>query len=90
MDMGNLMLREMERAATKIFFWSGEKMFTVEAVTNKQNYKVYTHSSWDLWVNVRIHNRRRKAVSVMVLAANASDEGSFPSIFIDEGVKVKS
>ena len=46
------MLREIEPAASKIFIWSDKKMSTVEAVTNKQNDRVYALSSGDLPVNV--------------------------------------
>ena len=60
------MLQEMERAAGKVFIWSDEKMFTVEAVTNKQNDRVYAHSPGDLSVNVRSHLNRQKPASVIV------------------------
>ena len=46
------MLREMEPAASKIFIRSDKKMSTVEAVTNKQNDRVYAVSSEDSSVNV--------------------------------------
>ena len=62
LDRGKLMLRETERAASKIFIWSDEKMFTVEAVTNKQINRFYARSSRDLLVNVRGHFRRQKPV----------------------------
>ena len=52
LDRGKLMLREMEPAASKIFIWSDKKMSTVEAVTNKQNDRVYALSSGDSPVNV--------------------------------------
>ena len=42
-----LTLREMDPAASKIFIWSDKKMFTVEAVTNKQNVRAYALSSED-------------------------------------------
>ena len=44
---GNLMLREMVQAASKIIVWSDKKLSTVEAVTNKQNERVYVLSSGD-------------------------------------------
>ena len=65
-------------------------MFTVEAVTNSKNDRVYAHSSRDLSVNVRSHLRRQKPASVMVWAAVASDGTKSPLIVIDEGVKVNS
>ena len=65
----------MEGAASKIFIWSDEKMFTVEAVTNKQIKRFYVHSYRDLLVNVREHFRRQKPVGGIVWAAVASDGG---------------
>ena len=87
---GKLMLQEMERAAGKVFIWSDEKMFTVEAVTNKQNDRVYAKSSKDLSVNARSHLKRQKPASVMVWAAVASNGSKSPLIVIEEGVKVNS
>ena len=52
LDTGKLMLRETKRPASKIFISSDEKMFTVEAVTNKHNDRVYALRSGDLPVNV--------------------------------------
>ena len=72
-DRGELMLREMEKAASKAFIWSDEKMFPMEAVTNKQNDRDYAFSSRDLSVDVRSHFRLQKLASVMVWADVASD-----------------
>ena len=83
-------MQEMERAEGKVFIWSDDKMFTVEAVTNKQNDTVYAHSSKELSVNARSHLKRQKPASVMVWAAVASDGSKSPLIVIEEGVKVNS
>ena len=48
-------------------------MFTVKAVTNKQNDIVHALSSKYLSVNVRSHFRQQKPVSVMIGADVASD-----------------
>ena len=69
------MLRETERAASRIFIWSDEKMFTVEAVIYKQIDRFFARSPRDLLVNVRGHVRHQKPVWVMVWAAVASDGG---------------
>ena len=73
LERGRLMLRETERAASKILIWSDEKLFTVEAVANKQSKRFNARSSRDLLVDVRCHFRRQKPVWVMVWAAVASD-----------------
>ena len=52
LNRGKMMLREMQPAASKMFIWSDKKMSTVEAVTNKQDDRVYALSSGDLPVNV--------------------------------------
>ena len=52
LNRGKMMLREMQPAASKMFIWSNKKMSTVEAVTNKQDDRVYFLSSGGLQVNV--------------------------------------
>ena len=46
------MLRGIEKAASKIFFRSDEKMSMVEAVNKKPNDRVYALNSGDSSVNV--------------------------------------
>ena len=87
---GKLIFQEMERATGKVFIWSDEKMFMVEAETNEQNVRVYAKSSKDLSVNARSHLKRQKPASVMVWAAVASDGSKSPLIVIEEGVKPNS
>ena len=70
-DRGKFMLREMEPAASNIFIWSEDVM--VEAVTNKQNDRVYALGYWDSPVNVWSQFRCKKLVWDMVWAAVASD-----------------
>ena len=65
--------RELEQAASKVFILSDEKMFTLEAVTNKQTEKPYARGSRDVLVNVRGNIRRQKPVCGLVRAAVASD-----------------
>ena len=85
-----MMLREMQPAASKMFIWSDKKMSTVEAVTNKQDDRVYALSSGDLPVNVWSQFRRKKPICDMVWAAVASDVSKSRFVFIDEGLKVNS
>ena len=81
----------MEQAAGKIFNWCDDKMFTVEAETDKQNYRVFARSSRDLLANVGGHFKYQKPACVVVWTA-VSSNGRYksPLVFIDEGVKVNS
>ena len=89
-DRGKMMLAEMQRAVDNVFIWSDEKIFTVEAVTNTQNDRLYAHNAEDLPEGSRTHFRRMKPAGVMVWAAVASDGSKSPLIFIKEGVKVNT
>ena len=84
------MVSQMEQAASMIFIWSDENMLIVEALTNKQNDRVYVRSSRDLSVNVRSHFRSQKPVRVEFGSVVASEEGKSPLVSSDEGVKVNS
>ena len=87
---GNLMWRKMEPAVYKIFFWCDKKMFTVEAVPNKQIDIVYALSSGDSQVNVCSQFRHKKPVCDMISAAVASDVCKSRLVFFDDGLKVNS
>ena len=84
------MLKEIERAGQKAIIWSDEKIFTVQAVNNPQNDRVYAANPSDLPEGSRTHLRRQKPTGVMVWAAVGSDGSTSPLVFIDEGVKINS
>lgn len=90
LDRGKKMLEEIHSAADNVFIWSDEKMFTVQAVTNIQNDRVYAADARDLPEGSRAHYCRQKPAGVMVWAAVASNGTKSPLIFIEEGVKVNS
>ena len=46
-DCGKSMLAEMQRAVDYVFIWSDQKIFTVEAVTNTQNNRLYARDAGD-------------------------------------------
>lgn len=89
-DRGKKMLAEMQRAVGHVFVWSDEKIFTVEAVTNTQNDRLYAHNAGELPEGSRTHFRRMKPAGVMVWAAVASDGSKSPLVFIEEGVRVNT
>ena len=90
LDRGKKMLEEIQSATDKVFIWSDEKMFTVQAVMNSQNDRVYAANAGDLPEGSRTHFCRQKPAGVMVWAAVASDGTKSPLLFIEEGVKVNS
>lgn len=90
LDRGKKMLKEIERAGQKSIIWSDEKVFTVQAVNNPQNDRVYAANPGDLPEGSRAHLRRQKPAGVMVWAAVGSDGSTSPLVFIDEGVKINS
>lgn len=90
LDRGKVMLEEIQRATDTVFIWSDEKMFTVEAILNRQNDRLYARDAQDLPEGSRSHFRRIKPAGVMVWAAVASDGSKSPLVFIPEGVKVNS
>ena len=71
LDRGKKMLEEIHSAADNVFIWSDEKMFTVQAVTNIQNDRVYAADARDLPEGSRAHYCRQKPAGVMVWAAVA-------------------
>uniref|UniRef100_A0A3P8TI71 Paired domain-containing protein n=1 Tax=Amphiprion percula TaxID=161767 RepID=A0A3P8TI71_AMPPE len=90
LDRGKMMLQEIQSATDKVMVWSDEKMFTVQAVVNSQNDRVYAHSAQHLPEGCRTHFHRQNPAGVMVWAAVASDGSKSPLVFIQEGVKVNS
>ena len=55
-----MMFAEMQRAVAHVFVWFEEKIFTVEAFTNKQNDRLYTRDAKVLPEVSRTHLRRMK------------------------------
>ena len=84
------MLIEMERTARNIFVRSDEKMFTVEAVTNKQIDSVYARMSRDLLVTTEVISDVSKLFALWFGLLLRQLGGKSPFVFIDESVKVNS
>ena len=58
------MLEEIKRET--VFIWSGENIFTVEAVLSRQNDRIYARDDKRFLKSSRIHLRSDKTVGVMV------------------------
>ncbi|XP_014772692.1 uncharacterized protein LOC106870959 [Octopus bimaculoides] len=90
LDRGKTILTEVKRTAKKALIWSDEKIFTVEAVTNRQNDRLYARNAGDSLECSKSHFCHQKPTSLMVWATVASDGSKSPLIFIDVGVKINS
>ena len=91
------MLEEMERAGGRAegagdhaVIWFDEKIFTVQAVTNTHNDRVYAANPCDLPEDNWMHIGLQKPACVMMWATMTSDGTKSPLAFIDEGVKVNN
>ena len=74
---------------TSEIIFSDEKLFTVEAICNRQNNRVLAKSSADIPDSTRSVFRRQKSSSVMVWAA-ISQTWKSPLIFVPQGAKVNT
>jgi inhibitor of nuclear factor kappa-B kinase subunit alpha len=90
LDRCKKMADEIQGAGDKVFIWSDEKIFTVEAVANIQNDRFLATSSDAVPEGARKLFRRMKPAGVMVWAAVSSDGGKSPLVFVEEGTKVNS
>ena len=68
--------------------WTDEKLFTVQAVHNAQNDRVWRQSINKIPEKHRISFQRQKPSSVMVWAGVTSSGHKTPLVFIQEGVKI--
>lgn len=83
-----LLRQQLQSASMPPVVWSDEKLFTVQAIHNSQNDRVYGKNLQEIPVETRTAFRRQKPASIMVWAAVTSDGHKSPLIFIPEGVKI--
>ncbi|ETN73030.1 hypothetical protein NECAME_18540 [Necator americanus] len=80
----------LERAAQgrhRSFIFSDEKLFTIEAVYNRQNDRIISPNIREANNSGRLVPKKAHSASVMVSAFVTSD-GKSPLIFVDSGVKI--
>ena len=90
LERTKLLLRELKAGAAEreiVFFFSDEKLFTIEATVNNQKVRVYAKPSADVDDSVRTVVRRQMPCSRMVCAA-VSKSCKSPLIFVEQGVKI--
>ena len=69
-------------------FRTDEELFTVQAVHNHQNDRIYAVNNSGILLNDRLMFRRQKPASVIVWTGVTSSGKKTPLFFIEEGVKV--
>ena len=79
-----------ERSVDHVFIWSNKKIFTVEAVTSRQNDRMCARDVEDLPVGSCTQLRRMKPAKEMVWTAVASDGSKSPLVFIDKRYTLRS
>ena len=67
--------------------WTDEKLFTVQAIHNHQNDRIYAVKKY-ISLNERIAYKRQKPASVIVWAGVTTTGEKTPLIFIEEGAKI--
>ena len=83
------MLQRFTQSETENILFSYEKIFTIEAVSNRQNDRILAPNVGSIADEVRIipHSRRPKSVMVW---AGISTHGRTKLIFVPDGVKINS
>ena len=83
-----LLLHHLQDCMQPPVLWTNEKLFTVQAIHNAQNDRVWARNVKDIPKEHRISFRHQKPASVMVWAGITSSGLKTPLIFIEEGVKI--
>lgn len=83
-----LLLHRLQDCTQPPVLWTDEKLFTVQAVHNTQNDRIWARNVKDIPEERRISFHRQKPASVMVWAGVTSCGLKTPLFFIEEGVKI--
>ena len=87
-ERANLLLKKLLDDTQPTVLWTDEKLFTVQAIHNSQNDRVWTKNRDSVPVENRTSFRRQKPASVMVWAGVTSSGQKSPLIFVEDGVKI--
>ena len=68
--------------------WTDEKLFTIQAIHNLQNDRIWTKNKESVPVELQTSSRRQKPTSVMVWAGVTSNGLKTMLIFVEDGAKV--
>ena len=88
LDRAKVLVKKLVDGTQLQVLWTDEKLFTVQAVNNHQNDRIWLPDINMVPVERRSSFRRQKPASVMVWAGTTSKGLKTPLIFIEEGVKI--
>ena len=88
LDRAKVLIKRLVVGTRPQVLWTDEKLFTVQAIHNHQNYRIWIPNKDMVPVERCSSFRRQKPSSVMVWAGVTSTGLKTPLIFIDEGVKI--
>ena len=88
LDRAKVLVKKLVDGTQPQVLWTDEKLFTVQAVHNHQNDRIWLPDINMVPVERRSSFRRQKPASVMVWAGATSKRLKTPLIFIEEGVKI--
>ena len=87
-DRAKVLIKRLVVGTRPQVLWTNEKLFTVQAIHNHQNDRIWIPNKDMVPVERCGSFRRQKPSSVMVWAGVTSTGLKIPLIFIDEGVKI--
>ena len=88
LDRAKVLVKKLVDGTQPQVLWTDEKLFTVQAVHNHQNDRIWLPDINMVPVERCSSFRRQKPASVMVWAGATSKGLKTPLIFIEEGVKI--
>ena len=88
LDRAKVLVKKLVDGTQPQVLWTDEKLFTVQAVHNHQNDRIWLPDINMVPVERHSSFRRQKPASVMVWAGATSKGLKTPLIFIEEGVKI--
>jgi len=87
-ERAKLLLNKVLDGTQPTVLWTDEKLFTVQAIHNPQNDRIWTENKDSVPVERRTSFRRQKPASVMVWAGVTSSGLKTLLIFVEDGVKI--
>jgi len=87
-ERAKVLLKKLLDGTQPQVLWTDEKLFTVQAIHNAQNDRIWIENKDSVPAEQQTSFRRQKPASVMVWAGVTSTGLKSPLIFIDEGVKI--
>ena len=88
LDRAKVLVKKLVDGMQPQVLWTDKKLFTVQAVHNHQNDRIWLPDINMVPVEHRSSFRRQKPASVMVWAGATSKGLKTPLVFIEEGVKI--